>query len=188
MKYFKENRTLKQLSSSPFTLRLIITILPRLLKSKNNFSKYSIYESFTRNWYFNELKRASEDFSEILSDIWGLEVEENDIYNYKIVSKATFSDFDDFNVYVCWYLLQKGKIVFTKEEIMGLLQEKASEEEIELLLRISPVVKNEETGNYNYLHKSIYEYYLAMGIIQDIDLVKDMNFSDSLFFGQYLSL
>lgn len=82
MKYFRENQTLKQLSSGPFTLRLIITILPRLLKEKKGISKFSIYQSFTRSWYFNEVKRVSEDYQDVLSEIWGLEVQENDIYHY----------------------------------------------------------------------------------------------------------
>ena len=94
-----------------------------------------IYESFTRSWYFNELKRVSEDFQELLIDKWDVDVDENDIYNFSLVSKKCFSDFDDFNVYVCWYLLSKGKIIFSREELLSLIESKLhSEEELDLYL------------------------------------------------------
>ena len=86
------------------------------------------------------------------------------------MSKCTFQDFDEFNVYICWYLLSKGKIIFTRDEIEDLLIDKSSQEEIDLLLKVSPLVRNEDNGNHHYLHKSIYEYYLALGIVKDLNL------------------
>jgi hypothetical protein len=43
---FKENSILLQLATTPFTLRLIITILPEFKDSETKINKFHIYDKF----------------------------------------------------------------------------------------------------------------------------------------------
>ena len=114
---FEKNRVLNSLSSSPFTLRLIITILPTLNSKNQNFTRFEIYQNFTYLQYFNELKRIQENFAEILDEYWGLDVNENDIYDYENLKKVLFPDLNNFNIKLCWHLLSKNKIVISVQDV-----------------------------------------------------------------------
>ena len=137
MKVFKENQSLRELASVPFSLNLMINIFPQLTKPKQpveiqqsskkeeiqsipnqKIMKYDVYQIFLRKFYFNEVKRvvqSTDQFNDLLQANFGLEVQEKD-YNVESRLEELFDKLDQFNGLLCWQLMKIEQFVFGFEE------------------------------------------------------------------------
>ena len=101
-------------------------------------------------------------------EFWQLDTDEGDMDNKEVLEDSIIKSADLFNTTICWNLLKLNKILFDKKELQILFEELFSISQIDILLAISPISKNESSGLYFYIHKSFYEYFIALGIIEDI--------------------
>ena len=132
--YFRDYAVLLELTQVPFTLRIIMNILPQLVKKiekdrliansiVNNIylSRQNIFEVFVKFYYNNEVKRFVHDevFSEFLKDYFEIE-ERKDFYDESRMEEL-FELINLINETISWDFLEKQKLIFSWENVQILL-------------------------------------------------------------------
>ena len=192
-KYFKDYGVLEDLTHVPFTLRIIMNILPYLVKSLeadkqykqqtvNNIyiSRTNIFDVFTRFYYSNELKRLIHDvnYREMLDQLFLIE-DERDYYDDKR-NQQLFNVVDRVNELISWNILANNNLMFNLDIAEKIVKENATlikqyisdfdqinhRQFVSLVTKFSPL--EGRAGEFTYIHKSIYEYYVQSSVMKEI--------------------
>ena len=62
----------------------------------------------------------------------------------------------------------EGRIVFDWGYLLSIFPN-TEPRRIEIMLKCAPILK-QETGNYSYMHKSFFEFYLTLGVVNDFEI------------------
>ena len=191
-KYFEDHAVLLELSKVPFTMRIIMNILPQLLvqiqsqrlQSKsvvNNvyISRQQIFQTFVHYYYNNEIKRLAHDTNYLdLFDQYFWMSEERDFYDEK-KCRDFFEFVDTINHIVSWNILNHQNLLFTQSNVQQMISSSGAlvkwipdlaevdfEKLFTLISKFSPLEKGPQ--GYTYIHKSIYEFYVQQSFMKEV--------------------
>lgn len=195
--YFAKYSELQHLTKSPFSLRIVMNILPQLIQKIEedrqkrssqvnmlSLSRQDIFKVFINYYYNNEIKRLAydQDYKPLLSDVFGVE-ELKDFYDERYINDIT-QFMNIVNYIQSWDMLKHQSIIFSEVNILELFRSNIqqfgqwfddaggiSEEQLsqlfQLFLKFTPIEGSMQSG-FSYIHKSIYEFYVEQSFMNEV--------------------
>lgn len=173
-----QNRALADLATEPFTIRLLVGIMPDLKEALSSdgqsVTMMGLLELFVNRWIENELLRLSKEeqgqVAEVVADIDANELEKE--------IPGVVDSINQIAVSIALHLwVQGNKVssnVFTVNDLVAASKSQGIDlMALALAVKCLPVTCS-HGGQYSFIHKSIADYFLARLWKQDLESYRDL--------------
>ncbi|MEM7589776.1 MAG: NACHT domain-containing protein, partial [Myxococcota bacterium] len=170
--YINNNEDLQRLASRPFVLRMLMQVLPGLVRNSSHIGINSIYDAFMGDWFYREIDKEEERLRAQRDGFDGFdEKERKDLYNkIDVFVMKLAHQMNKKGVQQVLYKAsgRKGttdKDSFVWKEFFG-----GNGEEAKWLMRAAPLtaIKCQSGHQWSFLHKSLQEYYANKATVEGI--------------------
>lgn len=167
------------MATEPFTIRLLIGVIPdlKLILAKRssliNLSMFDILEAFVNRWIENEISRLDKEDCRQLSEF--IDVDENDLFTQDSM-EYMISCINQEALKLISYLWVNDKASsnkFSSGDTKAITD--SDQSMLPLIIKCLPVqpAKEQDTLHYSFIHKSVLDYYLARNWLQDFSHEKE---------------
>jgi formylglycine-generating enzyme required for sulfatase activity len=149
MAKIRETYNLLDLARRPILLDLIVRALPQLDNTSRTITSLSLYDTYTRLWIDRESWRLSLDANQVLELMEAIAV--------AMLELGTFSiNFSELQPLIKKFMGQDESI---SKQFINMLDQQ---------IRTGTFLNRDSVGNYQFLHRSFLEYFLARRFAKEL--------------------